>query len=339
MATPSASTAGGVSRGCGPIAPQSASFVSATTGWLFGRSGASTVLCQTRDGARHWSGVPAPAGAVTQIVFADWRDGWAFGPELWATHDGGAHWHRIGTSGAAVTELAAGAGRAIAVFIRDDATTFTVYTSSAGSDRWRPIPGAVGVVVAGTGEVAITLAGTTGYAISSATPAPTAMAAALTGPADGLAPWQYLHLPCPGIWRTRLAGASGTTATGTRLVLACAGVGFHPTPARVYQSADGGRSWRRLASLILQDSISTVSVASGGRTMLLTGLYSGVLVSLDGGRSWHPVAVLDNTVAVGGGDEVSAMMVTDRFGFAIVGGAALWLTRDGGRSWTAATTG
>src|SRR6516162_2378937 len=124
---PAAAASTPVSLNCRAVTPVSASFVSGTTGWLLGLAtpgGSRIVLCRTADGGQHWSSVPAPSApwpyrssvpgpavstgpdAVSQIVFADQRDGWAFGPGLWATHDGGTHWHRVGTPGASVSKMA-----------------------------------------------------------------------------------------------------------------------------------------------------------------------------------------------------------------------------------------
>jgi photosystem II stability/assembly factor-like uncharacterized protein len=340
-----------MSLSCRAIYPVSASFVSGTTGWLLGLAapgGTRIVLCRTADGGLHWSSVPAPPApwpyrssasgplvstgpdAVSQIVFADQRDGWAFGPGLWATHDGGAHWHLVGTSGASVTELAATSERVVGVFSRSAGTTFAVYTSPVAGDAWRRVPG-----LGGTGQavraVDLAVSGDTGYVVSDRAALPGSPAVLLTGPADGSARWQRYPLPCPGSMEVAV-----TAATGPGMVVACAGVGFHPTPARVYRSADGGRSWRRLAGLVLEDSVSSVSVAPDG-TILVSGLYSGVLMSRGGGRSWHPVPAVDDSGAVQGGGGVTAVMVTDQLGFAVVTGDAFWLTHDGGRTWTAAT--
>jgi len=127
-----------------------------------------------------------------------------------------------------------------------------------------------------------------------------------------------------------------TAATGPGIIVACAGIGFHPTPARVYRSVDGGRSWQRLAGLVLEDSVGSVSVAPDG-TILVSGLYSGVVMSGDGGQSWHPVPAVDDSEAVQGGGIITAGMVTNQLGFAVVTGDAFWLTHDGGRTWTAVT--
>lgn len=330
----------------GPVA---ASFVSDSTGWLLSitspdsSSGSRIVLCDTTDGGRRWSAVPAPPApwiyqgttsapdSVSAIVFADQRDGWAFGPGLWATHDGGAHWHRVGTGGAGVSGLAAADGRVVAVFSRNGGmasgagtSPFAVYTSPAGADAWRQVPGA-----SGAGETGVAIAGHTGYVVSSVRL--TSAVTLLTGPANGPGRWQRHAVPCPHGW---LADVAAGTSPG--VVVTCASIGFHPTPTRVYRSTDGGASWQRLAGLVLEDSISSVSVAPDG-TILVSGLYSGALISRDGGKSWHTMAAVDDTDAVKGGGVIAAAMATDRLGFAIVTGQAFWLTHDGGRTWTAVT--
>jgi photosystem II stability/assembly factor-like uncharacterized protein len=347
---PAAAASTAVSLNCRAITPVSASFVSGTTGWLLGLAtpaGSRIVLCRTADGGQHWFYVPAPPApwpfrssvpgpavstgpyAVSQIVFADQGDGWAFGPGLWATHDGGAHWHRVGTWGASVSKMAATSGRVIAVFSRDDGTTFAAYTSPAAADAWRPLPG-----VSGAGQAVgadLVVSGRTGYVVSSHAPLPGHPAVLLAGPADGSARWQRYPLPCPSSKE-----AAVTAATGPGIIVACAGIGFHPTPTRVYRSVSGGRKWQRLAGLVLEDSVGSVSVAPDG-TILVSGLYSGVLMSRDGGQSWHPVPTMDGSDAVHGGGVVTAVMVTNQLGFAVVTGDAFWLTHDGGRTWTVVT--
>ena len=121
----------------------SASFISARTGWALGvvrcrsRRSCPVELRKTTDHGRTWSAVPAPpagfgysstglaAGSVGAVWFADGRDGWAFGPALWATHDGGRTWSRIRTGGLAVLDLAAGGGHVIATFGRCAAVAAT----------------------------------------------------------------------------------------------------------------------------------------------------------------------------------------------------------------------
>jgi hypothetical protein len=227
--------------------------------------------------------------------------------------------------------MAAASGRVVAVFSRDDGTTFAAYTSPAGADAWRPLPGVSGAGQAVGADLAVSRR--TGYVVSSHAPLPGPAAVLLTGPVGGSARWRQYPLPCPGSME-----AAVTAAAGSGIIVACAGIGFHPTPARVYRSVDGGRSWHRLAGLVLEDSVGSVSVAPDG-TILVSGLYSGVLMSRDGGQSWHPVPAVDDSQAVQGGGIVTAVMVTDQLGFAVVTGDAFWLTHDGGRAWTAVTAG
>ncbi|MBV9379884.1 MAG: hypothetical protein JO242_04350, partial [Streptosporangiaceae bacterium] len=120
-ASPAPSLAGppaGVSAQVPPVppnfAPESVTFIGLGTGWVIGQAGTPghcatrycTSIARTDDAGKSWSGVPAPlAGApngpdgVSGIRFLNASDGWAFGPELWATHDGGTTWTRIPTNG------------------------------------------------------------------------------------------------------------------------------------------------------------------------------------------------------------------------------------------------
>lgn len=49
------------------------------------------------------------------------------------------------------------------------------------------------------------------------------------------------------------------------------------------------------------------------------------------------MAAVDDSDAVQGGGVNAAAMATDRLGSALVPGQALWLSHDGGRTWTAVT--
>lgn len=62
-------------------------------------------LLETTDGGKHWTQLPAlptllgngitSSGTVSGLLFANPRDGWLYGPALWATTDGGHHWRRV----------------------------------------------------------------------------------------------------------------------------------------------------------------------------------------------------------------------------------------------------
>ena len=341
----------------GQTGPVSASFVSAKQGFLLGitlkncqaDAGSAIVLRKTTDGGMHWTTLPAPpahwggtgpdgtrrflTNEVTSVLFANARDGWAYGPSLWATHDGGASWHRIGTHGQPVRSMAATNGHVVAVTLSCDPeytdctgpASFAVRTSPVGSDAWRPVRGATG-----RGTPSVVARAGTAFVVPAGGATPGTHVAMLTGPADGSARWVSRTLACqPGA-----IALSGTTAS--RLVLSCAQLGMHPATTRLYTSADTGRHWNRFATLSLFDGASTVERTAGG-TLLVAGIYNGVGLSRDGGRTWTWPRAIDRTDAVGGGDAIEADLFTGSDGYVIVGWGSLWISRDGGRTWRPVT--
>src|SRR5439155_18528750 len=160
--------------------------VGAATGWVMGQSlpagqcdqpaaPACIVLRRTDSGGATWRTVHPPAAhgpsgatGVSQVRFLTRSDGWAFGPQLWATHNAGRTWTLIPTGGRRVTALEARGERVFSVWARCTGTgpsfaahcgDFAVYSSRPGSDNWAPVPGAS----AGSGT-ASTGAATTGAA-------------------------------------------------------------------------------------------------------------------------------------------------------------------------------
>ncbi len=133
----------------------SASFISASAGWLLAvppcagyvRPCQTLLLRKTTDGGRTWVAVPAPPapdqgrpGAVSQILFISSRDGWAWGPGLWQTRDGGARWRRVSIGGGPVQSLAVAGGRVLAAAGRCGQASpwqcrFQVYASPARIGR------------------------------------------------------------------------------------------------------------------------------------------------------------------------------------------------------------
>lgn len=337
------------------LSPISASFISASTGWLLAVPPCAAHGCrslrmrETTDGGRHWLAVAAPparvsswpsvlfgdsppegpAGSVNSVLFASTSDGWAYGPGLWATHDGGGRWHRVGTGGMPVTGMAAGNGRVIAVFSRCPAgqpCRPQVYSSPAGADAWEPVAGTAG---AGADTV---IAGPTGYVTASLGGARPVL---LAGPADGAAPRQARLIPC------RLRELGGyvlpLAAAGSVLVLGCGGqpaVGNQVK--RLYLSEDGGGTWRRLARLPFLGYLGAVSVTAAG-TIFASGGRSDVYISRDGGRTWHTSPGLRRADS---GDGLAAAMITSSEGFVLQASIyykQIWFTYDAGRHWTPVT--
>jgi photosystem II stability/assembly factor-like uncharacterized protein len=358
--TPATAAAPGSTCAPGLIGPESASFISPADGWLLGvtlqgcspSNRARIVLRKTTDGGRHWSPIPAPsapwgggsavapADSAGQVYFADARDGWAFGPGLWATHDGGDTWRRVDTHGRNVYSLAATDGHVVAAFqrcvqdcSRGSASSFTIQTSPSGTDAWRPVPGG-----AGLGLPIVTAAGGMAYAFGAAGTPPKGPgpddfrtpALLMAGPADGTAPWQRRATPCVTM------GANTVTAmTASSLVVACALLGAHPAATHLYRSDDAGTHWRQFSHLGLYDGASGVSVAADG-TLLVGGNFDTAALSHDGGRSWlRPTAMSASSQAGCCQLDVAMTSASDGFVLALLG--PFWITSDGGRSWVPVT--
>jgi photosystem II stability/assembly factor-like uncharacterized protein len=70
----------------------SLSFVSPTRG--YGVDVGDRLLV-TRDGGRHWSASPAPAGRAARVDFVDAQHGWLLAGQLFRTVNGGRSWTRL----------------------------------------------------------------------------------------------------------------------------------------------------------------------------------------------------------------------------------------------------
>src|SRR6516165_5666314 len=128
--------------------PTSVTFIGTQTGWVVGQAGTPghcatqycTSMARTGDAGRTWAGSPAPV--------TDRSDGWAYGPQLFATHDGGRTWSQVVTNGLRVTDLETVGDRAFALFaactgtgaaFAAGCTSYTLYSSPASSDDWTPV--------------------------------------------------------------------------------------------------------------------------------------------------------------------------------------------------------
>jgi photosystem II stability/assembly factor-like uncharacterized protein len=122
---PSRSIAGTGSSARPSFLPLSFTAVSVNHWWVLGAvpCGARDCLSikTTTNGGATFRSLPAPPGTFTpattppqfSVRFADARDGWVFGPELYATHDGGLRWTAIKMPGV-VDELEPGLGQVYA---------------------------------------------------------------------------------------------------------------------------------------------------------------------------------------------------------------------------------
>jgi photosystem II stability/assembly factor-like uncharacterized protein len=123
--------------------PASITWISLQQGWLLGHAPCATGSClslaRTRDGGQTWHGVPAPDITASSVRFADSRNGWIFGVDLYATHDGGSTWKKVnGLSLVNSLEVAKGRAWAEAEWIEQPGNK-VVYTSLTTTDDWHQI--------------------------------------------------------------------------------------------------------------------------------------------------------------------------------------------------------
>jgi hypothetical protein len=350
------------------FAPTSVTFVGTATGWTLGQAGTPgqcgppkayvcTSVARTDDGGRTWRGVPAPvAGSphggtgVSQLRFLDTGNGWAFGPELWATHDGGTHWARIPTGGMRVTSLETMGDRVFAVWARctgtgadfaANCTDFALYSSPAAGDAWAPVPGTdASFTLSGTASAAgLVLTQSSAYLL---TPSGVLMRGATLGgkpwrPVTSSSPPQ--PLPCsPGAAQPdgQPSGAM-LAATGPGLALLCAASpAGQSQPKKLYYSVDGGRTWRLAGSPPRAGTAASLSGTPDGPVVVATS--QGLVVSADGGATWRAATVA--AAPPGGFSYVG--MTTSLQGIAVPADPAqhaLWFTYDGGSTWTRSPLG
>jgi hypothetical protein len=188
--------------------PTSVTAVSAQTMFVIGQAGTPgqcatqycTSVARTQDEGGSWEGLPAPltgapdgASGVGQIRFLEGINGWAFGPELWATHNGGETWTRISTHGQRVIDVETVGKRAFAIeadctgnFLAyaAECTSFTLYSTPATANDWTPVGASTTNLnkQGAFGSAALVLTGTRGYLLA---PNGTLYAGPVTGTARG----------------------------------------------------------------------------------------------------------------------------------------------------------
>jgi hypothetical protein len=358
-ATPTPARTGPAQPTAGSVPPAlSATFVGTFTGWVLGQSRLAgqcdlatappcLVLQRTDSSGASWRPAGAPpahgpdgATGVSQVRFLNRSDGWAFGPQLWATHDSGRSWTQIGTGGMRVTALETRGTRVFAVWAHctgtgprfaAHCTGFTLFSSPAASDQWQPVPGAAAGSSAAPagGSAAFLLTGSAAYLLL---PDGSLLSGPPTGAAWPAAPAGGATAPCrPGAPQAggqpsgALLSGNGTAS----LVLLCTGPSRGGPAGVVYTSGDGGRSWQRTGSQPAAGTPASLSGSLSGTLLLATS--QGIETSVNGAANWAPAR---GTWPAGGFSFVG--MTTASQGFAIPadpGQHAIWFTYNGGQTW------
>ncbi len=288
------------------FAASDVSFVSTQRGWVLG----SGQLLTTGDGALSWTALPAPPAGVTHLRFATSSDGYAWSTDgaLWLTTDGAASWQSGRLGQVLSLETASGWVWAIA----GPQPYPDVWRAPVGSTAWTDL--------GFTPDRSATLLvhGPTAYVVGQEGAGPIPPSVEVY---TGTQASRHQAVPCPAslpVPEVEL-GAS----TDGSLVLVCDVQGQSAESDLAYASANGGSSWT---------AITAPPAWSNGVTAITGKRFSwngNVLVS--SGGAW--------TVALAGppGGFSLVGFETDQQGVALATDGALWITRDGGSTWSRVT--
>jgi hypothetical protein len=348
----------------GNFRPTSVTFVGPRTGWVIGQaltpghcaSQFCTSLARTDEAGKTWAGVPAPmagpadgSSGLSQIRFLNLKNGWAYGPQLYATHTAGKTWAQIDTGGLRVTALETVGDRVFAVWASCtgdgpayavDCTRFTLYSASATGGTWAPVGASTtGLSNGAASEAAqLVLTGSRGYLLAPG-------GELYSGPVDGSGPWtrvSSLAASCPvgpARGNGQPTGALLGAVNASDLLLACVSASSGTSPSVstqqkfVYSSKNGGMSWAQM----------TTAPAAGVAFGLAASPTESVMLATDQGIDLLPAGEMSwRTADVRGGAPAGGFryigMTTDEQGIALPAdpsAGTVWFTFDGGQRWTA----
>lgn len=343
--TPTATPVAGVPVPAG-FQPLSVTFVSAAEGWVLGSAPCATGRCpaiaHTLDAGKTWKRIPAPntkigtqplggspnvtTPGIAGLRFADANDGWAFGPELWATHDGGATWKQLDVlTGGTVVALESARGTTHAV-LYDGAQDFRIASAPFAGDAWGVSPVKIPVGAGPVPNIQLVLSGDGGWVLQN--DRTVVDGARLVG-----GTWKTWQPVCANVTGPAFIGAS----SATDIAAACdVGQWSSPQGDHLFVSRDGGVTFTETGPR--NPILDTASgLATPGRsTIVIAGLDShgaALVGSFDSGRTW--------TKVLGGGNVLYSDLgfTTTTQGVVIsdapaTGAGHLLMTHDGGRTWS-----
>ncbi|HEX7471505.1 MAG TPA: hypothetical protein VF323_00350 [Candidatus Limnocylindrales bacterium] len=319
-------------------------FISAAKGWVLGSAPCATGRCpaiaRTLDGGKTWTAVNAPGTTIgaepsvdvsgTGIVglrFANARDGWAFGPELWSTHDGGASWTRLDVlSHAPVVALESANGSTHAVAF-DGAQGYRIASSLIGTDSWTTSPVSIAVGAGPVPVIQLVLSGASGWVLEN--DRVVTGGARLVGGA-----WRTWQPVCSDVVGPAFIDASAPSD----LVAVCdVGAWSNALGEHLYVSRDAGVTFKETGVATPFDMASGVATPSRS-TVVVAGFDTkgaAMVGSFDGGHTWAKVFSSATVSLSGLGFTTTTQGVV--VATAANGASQLLMTHDGGRTWSAVT--
>lgn len=277
--------------------PVSVTFVSLVAGWVLGTAPCAsppcTSLVRTNDAGKTWVGIPAPRvaldgnqpGGVRRVRFADADNGWAFGPELWATHDGGSHWSKTTLPGVApdapISDLQAANGTVHAAVL--DAGRVSIESSAVASEAWKKSPTTVELGAGPVPQAQIVLQGSTGWLLE-------VNRTVISGARLSGGQWVPWAPPCADV-----GGPAHLAASTPSDIVAICDEGIWaggPRAERAYLSADAGATFRQTAvPLPIACCVAVAATARPGTVVSAGSMEDGtavLLATFDQGATWAP---------------------------------------------------
>jgi photosystem II stability/assembly factor-like uncharacterized protein len=312
------------------FAPQSFTAIGELTWWVLGAGPCPAgekppcgSILKTTDGGPHFTTIHAPAAPLlpgeggtsgySQIRFADPHNGFAYGPDLYATHDGGASWHPVDVGGT-VTHLAISGGQAFATVEPSGGGNGKLVRSPLDHDAWSSVT-AAGVVSGGlsvqgptiivqsgqgTGIGGNVLVSNDGGQSFTAHPAPSPGLPCLFAAPNPPVVWARCATGMnSGVWRSSDGGATFTAVVSTGLSLpnsapfAAASASTAVVGAQqLYRTTNDGSTWSqtgptgiRWTYLGFTDATHGVALGFAGQNATDERLY----YTTDAGQTYHRV--------------------------------------------------